>query len=125
MVQRQWSPAVCSTSVRATARSASVPATSCWPSLRSSVMRQVILSAICVFCAGATGFAATFDESIPSGANFDKADFRLWLPENAGPVRALAILVPGSNGDGRAQVDDPFWQEFAAAHHIGLVGVHL
>jgi dienelactone hydrolase len=88
-------------------------------------MRHLIVSAICVVCAGATGFAATFDESIPSGANFDKADFRLWLPENVGPVRALAILVPGSNGDGRAQVDDPFWQEFAVAHHIGLVGVHL
>ncbi len=81
--------------------------------------------AFCVLCGGVTARAASFDESVPSGANFDKADFRLWLPDSAGPVRALAILVPGSNGDGRGQVDDPFWQDFAAKHHVGLVGVRL
>jgi len=37
-------------------------------------------------------------------------------------VRALVILVPGSNGDGRGQVDDPFWQTFAARRRLGLVG---
>ena len=66
--------------------------------------------------------AATFDEAVPSGANYDKAEFRLWLPDGAGPVRALVILVPGSNGDGRGQVDDPFWQTFAAKRHLALVG---
>jgi poly(3-hydroxybutyrate) depolymerase len=66
--------------------------------------------------------AATFDEAVPSGANYDKAEFRLWLPDGAGTVRALVILVPGSNGDGRGQVDDPFWQTFAAKRHLALVG---
>lgn len=79
----------------------------------------------CAFCCCATLQAATFDASRPSGANYDKAEFRLWLPDAAGPVRALAILVPGSNGDGRAQVDDPFWQTFAATEHVGLVGVRI
>jgi poly(3-hydroxybutyrate) depolymerase len=65
--------------------------------------------------------AATFDEAAKPGANYDKAEFRLWLPENAGPVRALVVLVPGSNGDGRAMVDDAFWQEFAAKNKVGLV----
>jgi dienelactone hydrolase len=69
--------------------------------------------------------AATFDVSMPSGANFDKAEFRLWIPEGAARVRALAILVPGSNGDGRPQVDEPFWQEFATKHQAALVGVRL
>ncbi|HYM21608.1 MAG TPA: hypothetical protein VEU08_00290 [Vicinamibacterales bacterium] len=69
--------------------------------------------------------AATFEESIPPGANFDKAAFRLWLPDGVARVRALVILVPGSNGDGRPQVDEPFWQEFAAKHQVGLVGVQL
>ena len=47
------------------------------------------------------------------GANFDKADFHFWLPKDSGPVRAIVVLVPGSNGDGRQMADDAFWQEFA------------
>ena len=70
-------------------------------------------------------FASTFDESMPPGANYDKAEFRLWIPDGAAKLRALAILVPGSNGDGRAQVEEPFWQEFATKHQLGLVGVRL
>jgi dienelactone hydrolase len=40
-------------------------------------------------------------------------------------VRAVAVLVPGSNGDGRGQVDDPVWQAFAVQHKLALVGVRL
>jgi pimeloyl-ACP methyl ester carboxylesterase len=35
------------------------------------------------------------------------------------------VLVPGSNGDGRGQVDDPVWQAFAVHHKLALVGVRL
>jgi len=66
--------------------------------------------------------AATLDESVPPGNNFDKAEFRFWYPDNAGPLRALVILVPGSNGDGRGQVDEEFWQSFAKRLNLGLVG---
>jgi poly(3-hydroxybutyrate) depolymerase len=69
--------------------------------------------------------AATFDQVAKPGANYDKAEFRLWLPDGAGPVRALVVLVPGSNGEGRTMVDDPFWQAFAVEHRLGLVGCHL
>src|SRR5579863_6551777 len=69
--------------------------------------------------------AATFDAGVKPGANFDKAEFRLWLPDGSGPVRALVVLVPGSNGEGRTMVDDPFWQAFAVKHRLGLVGCHL
>jgi len=67
----------------------------------------------------------TLDATIPPGANFDKANFRLWIPSGAAHLDAAAILVPGSNGDGRAQVDDAVWQDFAARHHLALVGVQL
>lgn len=66
--------------------------------------------------------AIVLDQSIPPGANFDRAEFRLWLPSGAGPVRAIAVLVPGSNGDGRPQVEDAAWQAFAAKHGLALVG---
>src|SRR5205085_7931893 len=55
----------------------------------------------------------TFDESRPPGENFDKADFRMWVPENAGQLRGVVALVPGSNGDGRPMVADTMWQAFA------------
>ena len=59
------------------------------------------------------------------GRNYDKAEFRLWLPNDVDAVQAIAVLVPGSNGDGRGQVDDPVWQAFAVRHKLALVGVRL
>jgi pimeloyl-ACP methyl ester carboxylesterase len=64
----------------------------------------------------------TLETVIPPGANFDKAEFRLWLPEGTAPLQAVLVLVPGSNGDGRAQAEDPVWQAFAAKHHLALLG---
>lgn len=68
------------------------------------------------------GRAATLDAAAPPGESYDKAEFRFWYPDAGGPMRALVILVPGSNGDGRVQVDEPFWREFATRLHLGLVG---
>jgi len=64
---------------------------------------------------------AAFDFAVPPGANFDKAEFRLWYPASPAPVQAVLVLVPGSNGDGRSMADDPFWQDFAARHHLAIV----
>jgi dienelactone hydrolase len=59
------------------------------------------------------------------GANFDKAEFRLWLPPGPGSPRAIVLLVPGSNGDGRGDVVDAAWQAFAIRHRLALVGCRL
>ena len=64
----------------------------------------------------------TFDAAIAPGNNYDKAEFRLWCPNDVGRMQALVVLVPGSNGDGRPSVDDPTWQAFATRHHLGLLG---
>lgn len=84
-----------------------------------------VLAASALLLAAVSAGATTFDETVPPGANYDKADFRLWMPDGAGPVRALVILVPGSNGDGRPMVDDPVWREFATRLHLALVACHL
>lgn len=68
---------------------------------------------------------SVFEESVPPGNNYDKAEFKLWLPPGIPQVRAIAVLVPGSNGDGRGQVDDTVWQSFATAQRLALVGVRL
>src|SRR5262245_5413614 len=64
----------------------------------------------------------TMDESVQSGENYDKAEFRLWLPQGLASVRAIVVLTPGSNGDGRPDVESAGWQEFAAKNKVGLVG---
>ena len=66
-----------------------------------------------------------FDWAAPVGANYDRAEFRLWRPDGTRPVRAVVVLVPGSDEDGRAQVEDVHWQAFAAKHDLALVGCHF
>lgn len=67
----------------------------------------------------------TFDETRPPGENFDKADFRLWIPDGAGALRATVVLVPGSNGDGRPMVADTVWQAFASRNRVALFGIRF
>jgi dienelactone hydrolase len=63
----------------------------------------------------------TIDESAPPGDNYDKAEFRLWLPKLA-TVRAIVIITTGANGDGRPQVGYVRWQAFAVKNKVALVG---
>ena len=65
--------------------------------------------------------AGSLEETIPPGENFDKAEFRLWVPDSSATVRAVVVLVPGSNGDGRAMADDPEWRAFATKHSLALI----
>ena len=62
------------------------------------------------------------DETASPGANYDKAAFRLWYPDNAKFLRGVLVLVPGSNADGRADVGDRFWQTFASRNDFALIG---
>lgn len=67
----------------------------------------------------------TFDVVIPAGANFDKAAFRLWLPNGVRTVQGIVVLTPGSNGDGRDAVQDTVWRQFAVRHRLALVASQL
>lgn len=67
----------------------------------------------------------TIEETIPPGANFDKANFRLWTPPNVKHVQAVVVLVPGSNGDGRSMAADTAWQAFATRHDLALVACQI
>lgn len=64
----------------------------------------------------------SLEETIPPGANFDKAEFRFWTPKDTASLRGIVVLVPGSNGDGRPMADDAFWQEFATKNAVALLG---
>jgi len=67
------------------------------------------------------GAPGTFDYTVPSGRNYDKAEFRLWVPPAVARVHAVLVLVPGSNGDGRPMAEDAFWQAFATKHQLAIV----
>ena len=80
------------------------------------VQRLVVsIAAVLVLASpvGRIAGAQTIDDSIAPGNNFDKAQFRLWYPRDAGALRAVLVLVPGSNGDGRGMANDSTWQSFA------------
>ena len=65
------------------------------------------------------------DAVVPPGTNFERAAFRLWYPKSVAHFKAILLLVPGSNGDGRAMVDDTVWQQFATRHDLALVALNL
>ena len=86
--------------------------------------RQAIVRAAAAILIAAPTVAlgqGTLDDSLPSGANYAVAQFRFWAPPSASPVRALLVLVPGSNGDGRAMAEDTVWQNFATKHRLAII----
>jgi poly(3-hydroxybutyrate) depolymerase len=100
---------------------------SVWLAMRNAA--PLLLLAVAAFTpvpAAAQAPAGTMlEETVAPGRNYDKAEFRLWLPKGVEAVQAILVLVPGSNGDGRGQVDDPVWQDFAVHHQLALVGLRL
>jgi dienelactone hydrolase len=64
----------------------------------------------------------TLEEAAAPGANYDKAEFSLWYPDHARFLRAVLVLVPGSNADGRRDVHERFWQAFASRNDVALIG---
>ncbi len=67
----------------------------------------------------------SMDEVAAPGNNYEIASFRFWAPADAGPLQAIAVLVPGSNSDGRGDADDRDWQAFATSHHVALVACYF
>ena len=84
--------------------------------------RSIAFVLVMLFRISSAASAQALDEAIPPGANFDKAEFRFWLPDGVESVRGVVVLVPGSNGEGRTMVDDVFWRAFATKQKVALLG---
>ena len=65
------------------------------------------------------------DGAVAPGTNYEKAEFRLWYPDEARFIRAILVLVPGVNADGRPDVNDRFWRSLAGRNEIALIGCHF
>ncbi|MBT6329755.1 MAG: hypothetical protein HOJ34_08235, partial [Kordiimonadaceae bacterium] len=70
-------------------------------------------------------FAATYEVTMKPGNVYNMAAFKMWTPPNVDNFRGILMLNPGSNGDGRSQVDDKYWQDFAVKHNFALLGTFL
>lgn len=87
-------------------------------------MKSYLLAGLLLLSANSL-LSKTYDASFLPGRNFDKAMFRMWHADTATQLDAWLVLMPGSNGDGRTEVDDPQWQAFAARHHLALLGCYF
>jgi pimeloyl-ACP methyl ester carboxylesterase len=72
-----------------------------------------------------TAHADTLDVSIKPGAVYNMAAFRIWLSPDVRTFRGILMLNPGSNSDGREQVDEQYWRDFANKHDFALMGTYL
>ncbi|MFA5263307.1 MAG: hypothetical protein WC378_05735 [Opitutaceae bacterium] len=88
------------------------------PQIRHCVLLACLLSPL--FAAINPG--RILDYAAPSpGPNYALASYRIWCPPMLGKLSAVLVMVPGSNSDGRTQVDDPEWRRFAEEHHLVLL----
>ena len=62
-----------------------------------------------------------------TGANFNVAEFRLWIPDKSvvPEVKAILILAEGSNSNAMYLTSEAQWRDYAIANKIALLGVHL
>ena len=72
-----------------------------------------------------TGGEIILDVDQPSTPTCAIAAFRFWLPAKTIRSRGVLVLVPGSNGDGRPMVLEPFWQDYARCQELALVGCYF
>jgi len=71
--------------------------------------------------AAAPATAADVSITLQPTSELPVAAFRLVLMAPEAP-RAIVVLLPGSNTDGRNLVDQPEWRVWAAAHRVALLG---
>lgn len=89
-------------------------------------MKKVFVALLCILSlSGVELNAKILNDSISPAKNFEKAAFRLWYPDDLPFIRAIVVLVPGSNGDGRSQVADSAWQVFAMRNRMALLGCYF
>ena len=57
--------------------------------------------------------------------NFQNGEFRLWIPENVTDVKAVLVLLAGSNGNALGLAEAEEWQTYAEQEKLALCSVFL
>lgn len=53
------------------------------------------------------------------------AEFSHWRPQDLEKPKGILVLTPPSQSDGRGEIRDKHWQDFATKHSLVLVGCHF
>lgn len=87
-------------------------------------IKILVLMSICSFMSN-PAFSDTYDVTLEPGVIHNMSAYRMWTNPSTHKIRGILMLNPGSNGDGRAAVDDRYWQDFATKHDFALMGTYL
>jgi pimeloyl-ACP methyl ester carboxylesterase len=92
-----------------------------------SMLRPFCLCAILVLFANVSAQAEYLVTSIPpqAGEKYRSADFRIWIPDGADPIRGVIIHQHGCGRNGFEQAFDVQWQALAGKHRCALLGTHF
>lgn len=81
-----------------------------------------VIGLLLVLCTAVS--AAVFDwEEKPKGDRVFA--LKLFVPDDVPKLRAVVVLVPGLDGDGRRMADDPAWQAFAAKNRCAILACSM
>lgn len=78
----------------------------------------IILCFVCPFAHAEIGTLV-----MNPAADMERADVSYLKPP--GNPKAVLVLCPGANGDGRGMIQEREWQDFANREHLGLMGIHF
>lgn len=85
-------------------------------------MRRFAATVFALLLAAAAGFGfETSNLSFPPPSGMTRAD--VWFANTAKDPKAVLVLCPGMNGNGKPLVEDPKWQNFAAGNRLALAGL--
>ena len=88
-------------------------------------MRILLFILVNMMLLPAQAVVSKYDLELLPKDNYAKAAFCYWQPEGINTVKAVVVLVPGLNADGRDMVDDPTWQSFALSHNFALLACYF
>lgn len=88
-------------------------------------MKKISILFLLIFFCSINIFGQTYDINYSSGTNYETAGFRYWAPKTDIGYRALLVIVPGYNSDGRNAVNDTIWQTFACENKLAVVACYF
>jgi len=65
------------------------------------------------------------DYHLDEGTNYEAAAFRLWISDRCSVPDGILVLVPGSNSDGRSEVNNEDWQHFAEETNLAMLACYF
>ena len=88
-------------------------------------MRLINIVFLAILFSIAKNFAQVFEIDYYSGPNYEFAKFRVWIPKTGDGIRAMLVIMPGFNIDGRNEINDRAWREFAIKNNFGIVATYF